>query len=437
MAPMAPDAITDPAWLASRRWFRHKSQPIESVRIADAAPLGEACSLLVLAAELNSGEEVHYFVPAVGSGDDRREPPDGHGAWRALLGWLLSGDGRVASQQGTFVAHPLPALGRFLPGGAGEAAALEERRIGVQQTNTSVQLGDRLILKLYRRVEPGTNPEVEICSFLDEAGFRHVPPVAGWIEYRPPDGRAATAMVQGLVPARGDGWEWMLDRLGSLPRGPAEALAAVAQLGGITAELHAALRSRPDDPGFEAGLAGSDDLAAWHAGAQQQLDGARDAVRGGDAEQLERLAPAAAAAMTAIREASGAIRSRIHGDYHLGQLLATESGFVVIDFEGEPARPLAERRLPGSPLRDVAGMLRSLDYAARTVGRQAGGADLSIWLRAARAAFLAAYGDVADADLLRGFEVEKACYEVRYEANNRPDWVWLPLEALERLVGEA
>jgi maltose alpha-D-glucosyltransferase / alpha-amylase len=275
---------------------------------------------------------------------------------------------------------------------------------------------------------------VEISSFLDAAGFRHVPPVAGWIEYCPAEASAATAMVQGLVPARGDAWEWMLDRLGAQSRGPAEALAAVAQLGGITAELHAALRSRPDAPGFEAGPATQEDLVAWHAGAERQLAAAQDAVRGVDAERLKRLAPGAQRALDAIPRTSGAIRSRIHGDLHLGQLLATESGFVVVDFEGEPARPLGERRLPASPLRDVAGMLRSLDYAARTVEREAGSADLSAWLCDARAALLAAYGDAADADLLRAFEVEKACYEVRYEANNRPDWVWLPLQALERLV---
>jgi maltokinase len=128
------------------------------------------------------------------------------------------------------------------------------------------------------------------------------------------------------------------------------------------------------------------------------------------------------------------MRTRGHGDYHLGQVLWTGKDFVVIDFEGEPARPLAERRRPASPLRDVAGMLRSLDYAARTVERSAGGADLSAWLSDARDAFLGAYGDAADADLLRALEIEKACYEVRYEANNRPDWVWLPLQALERLM---
>jgi trehalose synthase-fused probable maltokinase len=226
----------------------------------------------------------------------------------------------------------------------------------------------------------------------------------------------------------------MLERLATPPRGPAEALAAVAQLGGITAELHAALRSRPDAEGFEAGTATPDELREWEADAMRQLDGAQAALRGPEAQRLGELAPAIRDALNAIGRAQAPIRSRIHGDFHLGQLLATESGFVVIDFEGEPARPLEERRRPGSPLRDVAGMLRSLDYAARTVERQTAGTELSGWLDDARAAFLAGYGDAGDAALLRALEVEKACYEVRYEANNRPDWTWLPLQALERLV---
>jgi trehalose synthase-fused probable maltokinase len=432
MAPMAPDVVTDAAWLGSRRWFRHKAQPIESVRVADRAALGDACSLLVLAARLASGEQVRYFVPAAGTDAEPREPADGDGAWRDLLRWLVDADEPVRSAQGTFVAHPGPATDR-LPTKR-ELAALEERRLGAQQSNTSVRLGDRLLLKLYRLVEEGTNPEVEVCSFLNAGGFRHVPPVAGWVEYRAGHASAAVAIVEGLVPARGDAWEWMVDRLGSLPRGPAEALAAVAQIGGITSELHAALRSQPDAAGFEAGPASAEDLAAWQADAEAQLAAAQGALSGEDATQLARLAPAVTDALAAIPRATGAVRSRIHGDYHLGQLLATESGFVVIDFEGEPARPLAERRRPASPLRDVAGMLRSLDYAARMVERGAGGADLSAWLSDARDAFLGAYGDAADADLLRALEIEKACYEVRYEANNRPDWVWLPLQALERLV---
>jgi maltokinase len=150
------------------------------------------------------------------------------------------------------------------------------------------------------------------------------------------------------------------------------------------------------------------------------------------------LAPALTARFAdTFGSATGEARvSRIHGDYHLGQLLArSDGGFSVIDFEGEPARPLPERREPGSPLRDVAAMLRSLDYAARTAGRALTTFDGDAWLAAARAALVVAYGGIGDAEegLLEAFELEKACYEVRYEASNRPDWLWLPLDAVERL----
>ena len=440
MEPMAPEptgaAALDAAWLADRRWFRHKGRHIEAVELADSAPLGDGCSLLVLAVRLDGPEVVRYVVPASGRGAEARETADGEGAWRALAGWLVGGQSH-RSTAGAFTCHPAPPLGRLLPGGMGELATLAESRISGEQSNTSVRLGDRLMLKLYRLVEPGINPEVEVCSFLSDAGFRHAPAVAGWIEYAADgtDGTsgAATAIVQEQVVARGDGWSWMLDRLRDRPRGPAEALAGIALLGGVTAEMHAALRSRPNAPGFEAGPAAAGDRAAWQASARQQLAGALAAVDGDAGRRLAELAPGLRDALEAIGRASGAIRSRIHGDFHLGQLLATDGGFAVIDFEGEPARTLAERRRPSSPLRDVAGMLRSLDYAARTVEREEG-ADLGGWLDDARAAFLAAYGDATDADLLRGLEVEKACYEVRYEAANRPDWTWLPLDALERLA---
>ncbi len=156
-------------------------------------------------------------------------------------------------------------------------------------------------------------------------------------------------------------------------------------------------------------------------------------------ERLVELAPAVTARFAdTFGSATGEARaSRIHGDYHLGQLLArTDGGFSVIDFEGEPARPLAERRQPGSPMRDVAGLLRSLDYAARTAARDAPAFDAEDWLAGAREAVIGAYGSISatEAGLLQAFELEKACYEVRYEASNRPDWLWLPLAALERIA---
>jgi maltokinase len=227
--------------------------------------------------------------------------------------------------------------------------------------------------------------------------------------------------------------------LRSLDRDPKHALDQVARIGRVTAAMHAALASKPESPAFPARRATVQDTAAWRASAERQLSEALAAVGGDAHDRLVRLAPAITARFAdTFGSASERARvSRIHGDYHLGQLLARpDGGFSVIDFEGEPARPLAERRRAGSPLRDVAGLLRSLDYAARTARRKAPSFEADRWLELARVAFVNAYGKAhpSEARLIDAFELEKACYEVRYEAGNRPDWLWLPLSALERLV---
>jgi maltokinase len=244
-------------------------------------------------------------------------------------------------------------------------------------------------------------------------------------------------MLQQLVPSTGDGWRWALERLVAGPDGPVEALAGVAQIGRLTAEMHAALISRPEAPGFPSRLATHDELTAWTGSAQRQLSAALAVLDREGRRRLATLAPRIAKRFAAISGAVTARVSRIHGDYHLGQLLRTPGGFTVIDFEGEPARTLAERVAPASPLRDVAGMLRSLDYAAHASVAQGSVAGArSGWLSAARATFLEGYGGIGrqEAPLLAAFELEKACYEVVYEADNRPEWTWLPLDALERLM---
>jgi trehalose synthase-fused probable maltokinase len=246
---------------------------------------------------------------------------------------------------------------------------------------------------------------------------------------------AAAGVLQSLVPARGDGWAWMLEHLQGPSAEPREAIAAVSEIGGITTTLHAALQSVPKRAGFPSRAATPDERQAWQAAAEQQLAAALSAVPADERTRLSQVEAEVHSAFAAMAQAPTAWLSRIHGDYHLGQLLVTDDGFVITDFEGEPARSLTERRQPASPLRDVAGMLRSFDYAARTAQRAKPEFEADAWLEAARTAFLTAYGEPADPSLLRAFELEKACYEVRYEANFRPDWVWLPLEAIERMVG--
>ena len=421
-------ATVSPAWLKSQRWFRAKQRPIERITEIDRAPAGDA-SLVVLGVHYADGDGIdRYLVPTRAE----REPEDGDGTWASLVR-AIADEAELPGARGRFTCRRTTALEDLL------SPELTERRLRVEQSNTSVVVGERLILKLYRLLEPGDNPDLEIGAFLTDAGFADTPAVAGSITYLSDDGEAAAAaMLQELVPSSGDAWSAMLQVLGG---DPAEGVQMAARIGHVTAAMHATLASRPDDPAFPARPATVAEAAGWRASAERQLAQAVGALSGDPHERLVGLAPAVRARFAdSFGAASGeAPVSRIHGDYHLGQLLARpDGGFSVIDFEGEPARPLAERRQPSSPLRDVAGLLRSLDYAARTAER-ASSLAADAWLPRARGAFLDAYGAIGAPEeaLLRAFELEKACYEVRYEASNRPEWLWLPLTAVERLISAA
>lgn len=422
-------------WIAAQRWFRSKGRAVDAVTEVDRAPLpGSAAALLTLAVSFADGGKERYVVAEV----DGREARDGEGAWTALAS-AIAAETDLPGTEGWFRCRRTDALATLTEGTT--VAALPERGLGVEQSNTSVALGERLMLKLYRLLEPGTNPELEVCAFLGQVGFAGAPRLAGSATYEGADGgQAAAAIVQELIPAAGDAWAAMLEALADEPEAGA---AHAAAIGRVTADLHAALQARPEDPDFPARPATTAETAEWRASAERQLAQAVGALDGEAHDRLVSLAPAITARFAdTFGSASGrSAVSRIHGDYHLGQLLRRiDGGFSVIDFEGEPARPLAERRAPSSPLRDVAGMLRSLDYAARTAeaGAHATAFAADAWLERARAAFLDAYGGISASDepLLAAFELEKACYEVRYEATNRPGWLWLPLAAVERIVAD-
>jgi len=420
-------------WLAAQRWFRAKQRPIATVSQLDSARLGPAELNVLEVTYADGGDADRYLVPTVGG----REPQDGEGVWTAVVRAMADG-AELRGEHGRFRCARTDALEDLLPSAREAAAALDERRLRVEQSNTSVVLGERLILKLYRLLEPGDSPDLEVSAFLTDVGFADTPPVAGTMTYTADDGGepAAAAMLQAFVSSTGDAWAAMLQALADDPR---IGLEIAASVGGVTAAMHAALASRPDHPSFPARAVSVAESAAWRTSAERQLAQAVTAVSGGAHDRLVALAPAVTARFAdTFGSATGEAReSRIHGDYHLGQLLArTDGGFSVIDFEGEPARPLVERRHPGSPLRDVAGLLRSLDYAARTAERDEPSFESEGWLVEARSAFISAYGGIgpSESGLLEAFELEKACYEVRYEANNRPEWLWLPLAAVERLT---
>jgi maltokinase len=275
----------------------------------------------------------------------------------------------------------------------------EVRPLGAEQSNSSFLAGGSLVLKVFRRPQDGPHPELEVNRHLAAAGFRHVPPLYGWVEH---EGRAV-ALLQGFVPNAGDGWTWTLAHF----RDP-DYLAAVRLLGRVTAEMHAALaRMEPPEPISAA------DARAWTGAVEAALDAFPQLPRGG-----------LRARAAGFAELVGSPKVRVHGDYHLGQVLRTADRFVVLDFEGEPARPTAQRRAKASPLKDVAGMLRSFAYARHATGADAG------WEERARRAFLDGYGGGFDPRALAALELEKALYELRYELAHRPEWARVPLAYL-------
>jgi maltose alpha-D-glucosyltransferase/alpha-amylase len=309
-----------------------------------------------------------------------------------------------------------------------------------EQSNTSIRYGDALILKLFRRLQFGPNPDVEIGWFLTEhTPFRGTPPVAGSLSYIGPDGaEASLALLQRFERNRGDAWTTTLVRVRSVLNGGAltESIDAARRLGSTTGELHLALASGTGDFGAEPITA--EDIRDWSSALDDEVRVTVDAlsrhnVQVNFAELMRR--------GDGLRALEGALKSRHHGDYHLGQVLERDDGsFVIIDFEGEPTRPLQQRRRKRTPLRDVAGMLRSFDYARHSALRDGGDPVLgATWYSSVRDAFLSEYFTVTrrhpgllprDVDApLAALELEKAAYEVMYELNNRPDWLPIPLAA--------
>ncbi len=376
------------------------------------------------------------------------------------------------------------------------SSSLAPRRSTAEQSNTSIFFGDRLIMKLFRRQQFGPNPDTEIGRFLTEdAPFKNIAPFGGSIEYFRTDELPATvAMLQGLVQNEGDGWQWTLDELGryyenclsaqfspeQLSKAGAEPstpssvtqhaldhariyLDAAATLGRRTAEMHLALGTPSADTSFGAETMSADDLRALGVDLYEHGSQAFDVLRNGltglsdDALELGGLVLSRRRAIldkfTTIGSAgASAMRIRVHGDYHLGQVLRTKSDFVILDFEGEPARPLEERRAKQSPMKDVAGMLRSFSYAAfsalgRATARRPQDAELlepwaHIWEAAVAREYLATYRAVMAQSalvpenesefraLLDVYLLDKALYELVYELNNRPAWVKIPLSGI-------
>ena len=409
----------------------------------------------------------------------------------ALLA-TIARSGEISMQKGVIRGTPSSILGEL----RGEATVLTPRRSSAEQSNSSILFGDRLIMKLFRRQQFGANPDVEIGRFLtEETAFRNIAPFGGSIEYHAPAMPPATlAMLQALVPNEGDGWQWTLDELGRYYEACAASQFPVAQLprvntvinpqsramqqardfagvyreaactlGRRTAEMHLALATETKQAAFAAAPMDATYLLTLEKELADHGSQAFDALRGslaGLSEDAVELAGLVLSRRRAIlgkfnalaQVGAGALLTRVHGDYHLGQVLRSRGDFVILDFEGEPARPLDERRAKQSPMKDVAGMVRSFSYAAfaaltrHTARRPHEFEQLEPWARlwetAAVEEYLYSYRETvaqspivprdvkAFQQLLDVYLLDKALYELMYELNNRPTWVRIPLAGI-------
>lgn len=442
-------------WIVGQRWFGSKAREVAHIDVVEAIPLRSDPPELVLAlVEARFGEGTHetYQVP-VGL-----RPSD--------EGW----DVRVICETGEWTVYDAladPAAGRELlhrmrsgsvetveegtlrfcwaeAAGAELGGTVDVRPVGVEQSNSSIVFGETLILKAFRRVEPGVNPELELLRFLSERGFPNIAALAGWYEF---EGRfidATLGILQEFLAGARDGWELALEEVGSDPAAFLERLRA---LGEVTGDLHTCLGSDNGHPDFAPDEPSQEALSLLTADVDEQIE--RIFV---DLPETDAVAPIMGRGQD-VREKLQALSHigaggrviRTHGDYHLGQTMLSDRGWVILDFEGEPARPLPERRLKRSPLRDVAGMLRSFSYVVAGA-RLLRGVDVADdWEDRARAVFLEGYfdrvepsllppGEAPTRQLLSVFELEKAVYELRYELNNRPDWVAIPVAGIVRLL---
>ncbi len=428
--------------------------------------------------------------------------------FRSALLRLVAGKKRVraGTRGGELAGTPSRELRALLDGR--EAAAMASQVIGAEQSNTSFIYEGKLFLKFYRKVEEGENPDIELTRFLSErCAYPHTPPFAGLIEFRPGAGKPSQvlALLQGAVASERDAWELTVEAAtrylerthAGLPDAPPPGATSVrllendfskapenvqALIGGIyperaellgrrTGEMHLALASERSDPAF----APEPFTMLYQRSLLQSMTGQARRVFGALSRSLEQLDEARRAEAAALLERAGettvlwdrvlrgrprsAVKTRVHGDYHLGQVLFTGKDFAIIDFEGEPAKPMGERKLKRCPLVDVAGMLRSFHYSVNsallqklTLGSDEAptvSAWAELWYGYVAGSFLRGYlsavagSDLVPADgetfeaLLRAFLLDKAIYEVGYELNNRPAWIGIPLRGITQVLDQA
>ncbi|MGE5273136.1 MAG: maltokinase N-terminal cap-like domain-containing protein [Verrucomicrobiota bacterium] len=423
--------------IAAQRWYGSKDREVAHAAVVDCAELPGAVIALV---EVRFPEGTHdtYQLVAGDTLDGLEEPS----VARELVQRIRAGVAQRTRAGGTIFFQAVE-------GFAGLGAELVAPRvIEGEQSNTSVVFDDQLILKVYRRLEAGINPELEMLRFLGEHGFENVPALHGWYAYHGRPAESTLGILQEFVADGLDGWELALDQLADVPD---RFLGRLRRLGEVTGAMHTTLASDPSDPNFAAEEPSLEALGLLTATVDEEIQrvfldlpddiDALEPIRARGEEIRERLR------QRTHTGAAGRI-IRCHGDLHLGQtLLSPSDEWVILDFEGEPARSLPERRRKRSPLRDVAGMLRSFAYAANALELLRGTEAPTGWGERARAEFLAGYQQTVDATivppgpeaferLLSVFELEKAVYELRYELSMRPDWVPIPVAGILRILEE-
>jgi maltose alpha-D-glucosyltransferase/alpha-amylase len=442
------------AFLSRQRWFGAKGAAPTAARIAESAvvPWGNGRWAIARAVVDVDGAEHSYQLAIATDGssfDVTNDSEFRHGLVRALVAGERFGD---------WAADPIPES--KMPN-AEEPTAVAS----AEQSNTSIIVGQNAIVKLFRMLKPGIHPDVEVTRFLTtRAGFANTPRLLSSATL----GDATAAMMQEFIPGSQDAWSYALERgrdYFAAPKGkdlPNRFVDDARKLGAITREMHAALASGEEDPAFAPEDVEHEDLDTWARRTKHTITESiallEKHAKTPEAQALVRRRDHYLGWIDEIDDELGddaGAKIRIHGDYHLGQVLRSPDGeFFVIDFEGEPSRSIEERRAKSSPLRDVAGMLRSVAYAAATLATEQKQLDMPTretrvarWERDVRAAFLDGYlKGMSEEDegilppneqhirrLISLFEAEKAFYELAYELNNRPDWSWIPMRGISKL----
>jgi maltokinase len=443
-------------WVQQQRWYASKSRSITGIDIVESITLRDEPLMLLALVETRFATGTHelYQLPlairppsdlprgdSISHTDDwalydaLAAPEQAH----ELLRRIVTTD-EIDTEDGRFSFHPLDE----------SVAALESapvRLMGVEQSNSSIVFDERIVLKVFRKLEPGVNPELELLRFLTYRGFPNIAPLYGWYDYEGQAFAATLGVAQAFLPDAVGGWELALDEVTTAPELLLERLGS---LGTVTAQLHNTLASDAGNPAFAPEEPSQEALGLLTATVDEDIeriflrlpdDPRLEPIAGRGQDVRERLAARAQIGVT------GRV-IRTHGDYHLGQTLHTPRGWVIIDFEGEPARPLPERRQKRSPLRDIAGMLRSFAYVTSAVEILRGQQPPEGFEQRMREQFLTGYfaavdatlmpsGEAAIANLLSIYELEKAIYELRYEVDNRPDWISIPVAGIARLLESA